>query len=98
MLRDDAIYSSLFRFQDINLNNVNDINFAINIAVIATTLFETFVIIIFILELVIVIVFDVDIVVVIAIVSPFEGPVFKFIAFGFDIKDCLAMSASFDKF
>ena len=96
MLRDNAIHNSSFRFRDINLDNVNDINLAINIAVIATTLLEIFIIVVFVLKLVIVIVFNVDIVIIIIVV--FEKPIFKLIAFGFNIKKRLTMSASFDKF
>ena len=97
MLRDDAIYNSSFRFQNINFNNVNDINLAINIVIIATTLFEIFIIIAFVFKLVIIIVFDINIIVIIIIISFFERFIFKFIAFDFDIKNCFAMSASFDK-
>ena len=100
MLKNDIIYNLSFRLRSINLNNVNDIYFAINIAIIATTLFKIFVIIVFILELVIVIVINVNIVVIIVIVSfiiVFERFIFKFIAFDFDIKNCFIMSASFDK-
>ena len=99
MLRGDAIYNSLFRFRDINLSNVNDIYFAISIAVITTTLFKAL-IALFIFELVIIIVFDVDITAVIVIVTLVivsEKSVFKLIAFDLDIKNCLAMGASFDK-
>ena len=100
MLRNDVIYNSSLRFRNINLNNVNDIYFAINIAVIATTLFEFLIVIVFIFELVIVIVINVNIVVIIVIVFfiiVFEGLIFKLIAFDFDIKDYFIMSASFDK-
>ena len=98
MLRGDAIYNLLFRFRNINLDNVNDIYLAINIIVIiTTTLFGVFIAVIFIFKLVIVIVFDVnDIVIIIIIV--FEGFIFKFIAFGFDIKRRFIINASFDKF
>ena len=68
MLKNDAIYNSSFRFQNINLNNINNIYFAINIVIIATTLFEVFIIIALILKFVIVIVINVDIVIVIVIV------------------------------
>ena len=98
MLRDDAIYNLSFRFRNINLSNISDINLAINIVIITTTLFETLIIIALIFELIIIIVFNVDIVIVIVIVSPFKGPVFKFITFDFNIKGCFAMSASLDKF
>ena len=101
MLKDDAIHNSSFRFQNVDFNNVNDINLAINIVVIATTLFEIFIIIALIFELVIVIVFDVDIaviVVIIVFVIISERSIFKLIAFDFNIKDCFTMSASFDKF
>ena len=97
MLKDDAIYNSSFRFQNIDLNNVNDINLAINIIIIATTLLETFIIIILIFKLIIVIIFNVDIVIIIVIVFLFERFIFKLIAFDFDIKNCLAMNASLDK-
>ena len=96
MLRDDAIYNLSFRFQNIDFDNINDINFTINIVIIAITLFEIFVIIALIFEFIIVIVFDVDIVVIIVIVF-FKRFIFKLIAFGFDIKDCFIMSALFDK-
>ena len=96
MLKNDAIYNSLFRFRDINLNNINDIYFAINIIVIiATTLFKTLIVIVFILKLIIVIIFDVNIIIIIIVV--FEGPIFKLIAFDFNIKKRLTMNASFDK-
>ena len=100
MLKDNAIYNSSFRFQNINFNNVNDIYFAINIiAVIAITLFETFIIAALILELVIIIVINVDIIIVVIIVAfdVFKRSIFKLIAFGFNIKKRLAMSASFNK-
>ena len=97
MLRDDAIYNSFFRFRDIDFSNVNDINFAINIVIIATTLFEVFVIIALVFELVIVIIFNINIIVIIVIVFLFKEFVFKFIAFDFDIKDYFAISALFDK-
>ena len=96
MLKNDAIYNSLFQFRNIDLNNINDIYFAINIAVITTTFFEIFIVIVFVLKLVIVIVFDVDDIVIIIIVV-FERSVFKLIAFDFNIKDCFIISASFDK-
>ena len=95
VLKNDAIHNSLFRFQNINLNNVNDIYFAINIIVIVTrTLFETFIIIIFILKLIIVIII---IVIEIFVVIILEKFVLKFIVFDFNIKRRLIMSASFDK-
>ena len=105
MLRDDAIYNSSFRFRNINFNNVNDINLAINIIiVIATTFFKTFIAVIFVLELVIVIVININIVVIIVIVIVivffvivFERSISKLIAFGFDMKNYLAMNASLDK-
>ena len=96
MLRDDAIYNSSFRLRDISLSNVNDINLAINIVVIATTLFKTLITITLILKLVIIIVFNVDDIVTTTIVA-FKKPVFKLIAFDFDIKRRFAMSASLDK-
>ena len=95
MLKNDAIYDLSFRFRNINLNNVNDIYFAIDIIVIiATTLFEAFIVVIFIFKFDIVIVVDINIIVIIII---FEKPVIKFIVFDFDIKRRLIMSASFDK-
>ena len=97
MLRDDAIYDSSFRFQDINLDNINDIYLAINIiAVITTTFFEILIVVVFVLKLVIVIVFNVNDIVIIIIVA-FEKPVLKFIAFDFNIKRRLIMNASLDK-
>ena len=95
MLKGDVIYNLSFRFRDINLDSVNDINFAINIVIITTTLFEAFITVAFVFKLVIVIVFDVDIVVIIIIA--FEKPVFKLIAFDFNIKKRFIMNASFDK-
>ena len=96
MLRSDAIYNSLFRFRNIDFNNVNDIYFAINIiVVIAITLFEILIVIIFILKLVIVIVINVDIVIIIIVI--FEKSVLKLIAFGFNMKKRFIMNASFDK-
>ena len=82
MLKNDAIHNSSFRFRDINLNNINDINLAINIIVIiAITFLETLVVAIFILKLIIIIVINVNIaaIVVIVIVIVFfiivsEGP------------------------
>ena len=101
MLKSDAIYNSSFRFRNIDFNNVNDIYFAINIiVVIATTLFETFIIVIFVFELVIIIIIDVNVIVIVVIVFfviVFERFVFKLVAFGFDIKNCFAMSISLDK-
>ena len=105
MLKNNAFYNSSFRFRNIDFNNVNDIYFAINIIVIiATTLFETLIIVIFIFELIIVIVFNVDIIIIIVIVIViiffvivFERFILKLIAFDFNIKSCFAMSASFDK-
>ena len=95
MLKNDAIYNSSFRFQDIDFNDINDTYFAINIIiVISTTLLETLIVVIFILKFDIVIVVNVDIVVIIII---FEKPVIKLIAFDFDIKKRFIMSASFDK-
>ena len=99
MLKDNAIYNSLFRFQNINLDNVNDIYFAINIIIIiiATTLFKTFIIVVFVFKFIIVIVFNVDNIVIVIIVS-FKRFIFKFIVFDFDIKRRFIMSALFDKF
>ena len=107
MLRNDAIYNLSFRFRDIDLNNINDIYFAINIIVIiATTLFEIFIAVIFVFKFDIVIVINVDIVVVIVIVIIvivvmvivviiiiFKRSVIKLVAFDFDIKKCFIMSA-----
>ena len=95
MLKSDAIYNSSFRFQDIDFNNINDIYFAINIIVIiATTLFEAFIVMIFIFKLIIVIVINVNIVI---IFVTLERLIVKFIVFDFDIKRRLIMSASLDK-
>ena len=101
VLRDDAIYNLSFRFRNINLNNVNDIYFAINIiAIIATTLFETF-IVAFVLELVIVIIINVNVIVIVIIIVLFvivsKKPVLKFITFDFDIKSCFIMNTPLDK-
>ena len=97
MLRNDVIYNLSFRLRDIDFNNVNDIYFAINIiVVIATTLFETLITVVFILKLVIVIIFDVINIIAIIIIT-FEKPIFKLIAFDFDIKRRLIMNASLDK-
>ena len=96
ILRNDAIYNLLFRFRNIDLNNVNDIYFAINIIIIATTLFEALFIIIFVFKFVIVIIFNVDDIVIIIIIV-FERFIFKLITFDFDIKDYFAISASLDK-
>ena len=75
MFKNDAIYNSLFRFRNIDLNNVNDVYFAINIIVIiATTLLETS-IAPFILEFIIIIVINVNIFIIIVVV--FEKPVFQ---------------------
>ena len=68
MLKNDAIYNSSFRFRDINLKNINDIYFAINIVVIPTTFFETLIVIALIFKFIIIIVINVDIVIVIVIV------------------------------
>ena len=98
MLKNDAIYNSSFRFQDINLDNVSDIYLAINIILVITmTLFETFIVVAFVFELVIVIVFNINNIVIIIIVA-FEKPVFKLIAFDFNLNKRFAMSALFDKF
>ena len=97
MLKDDAIHDLSFRFQNINLDNINDIYLAINIIiVIATTLFGIFIAVIFILELVIIIVFNVNNIVIIIIVA-FKKPIFKLIAFNFDMKRRLTMNTLFDK-
>ena len=100
MLKDDAIHNLSFRFRNINFNNINDIYFAINIiVVIATTLFEVY-IALFVFEFIIIIIINVDVIVVIVIVFfiiVFERPVFKLIAFGFNIKSCFIINALFDK-
>ena len=89
MLKNDVIYNLSFRFRDINFNNINDINFAINIIiVIATTFFEILIIIAFIFKLVIIII----------IIIIFEKFVFKLIAFDLNIKDCFIINVSFNKF
>ena len=99
VLKNDIIYNLSFRFRDINFNNINDINLAINIiVVIATTFFETFIIAIFVFEFVIIIVFDIiNIIIIIIIIIAFKGFVFKLIAFDLDIKSCFVINASFDK-
>ena len=100
MLKSDAIYDLLFRIRNIDFNNVNDIYFAINIIIIiATTFFETL-IVLFILEFIIINIINVDIVVVIVIVFfviVFERFIIKLIAFNFDIKKRFIINASFDK-
>ena len=94
MLRSDATYNLLFRFQNLNLNNINDIYFVINIIfIIAMTLFEALIVVIFIFKLVIVIVVIV-IEIFVIVVLIFKEPVFKFIVFDFNIKRRLAMSVS----
>ena len=96
MLKDDVIYNLSFRFKDINLNNVNNIYFAIDIiVVIITTFFKVFIVDVFVFEFDIVIVVDFDIVIIIVV---FEKFIIKFIAFDFDIKKRFIMSVSFDKF
>ena len=97
MLKSDAIHDLLFRFRNINLDNINNIYFAINIIVIiATTLFETLIVVIFIFELVIVIIFDVDDIVTIIIIA-FKRLILKLIAFDFNMKRRLIMNISFNK-
>ena len=99
MLRDDAIYNLSFRFRNINLSNINDIYFAINIIIIATTLLKAL-IVFFVFEFIIVIILNVDIIVVIVIiifVIVFERPVLKLIAFDLNIKNYLIINASLDK-
>ena len=93
-MKSDAIYNLSFRFQNINLNNINDIYFAINIIIIiATTLFETLIVIIFIFKLIIIIVIVViEIFVIIIFIIVSEKLIFKFIAFDFDIKRRLAIN------
>ena len=69
MLKSDAVYNSSFRFRNIDLNNINDIYFAINIIVIiATTLLKTFIAVAFVFKFNIVIVINVDIIVIVIIV------------------------------
>ena len=97
MLKDNAIYNSSFRFQNINFDNVNDIYFTINIIVIiATTFFKTLIAVVFFLKLIIVIVFNIDDIVIVIIIT-FEKPILKLIAFDFNIKRRLTMNALFDK-
>ena len=97
MLKSDAIHDLLFRFRNINLDNINNIYFAINIIVIiATTLFETLIAVIFIFELVIVIIFDVDDIVTIIIIA-FKRLILKLIAFDFNMKRRLIMNISFNQ-
>ena len=97
MLRNDVIYNLLFRFRNIDFNNINMIYFAIKIiVVIATTLFEILIVVIFVFKLIIVIVINVDIVFVVIVV--FERSILKLIAFDFDMKRRFIMSALFDKF
>ena len=95
MLKDDVIYDSSFRFRDINLNNINDIYFAIDIIVIiTTTLFEALIAVVFIFKFNIIIVINVDIVI---IIVALKKSVIKLIVFDFNIKRRLIMNASFDK-
>ena len=97
MLKNDVFYNLSFRLRDIDLNNINDIYFAINIIIIiATTLLEALIADIFILKLIIVIIFNVDIVIVIIVI--FEKSVFKLITFDFNIKKRLIMNISFNQF
>ena len=101
MLKDDAIYNSSFRFQNIHLNNVNDIYFAINIIIIISTTLFKFFIVVFTFEFIIIIVIDVDVIVIVIVivlfVIVFERFVFKLIVFDFNIKNYLIMNTSFDK-
>ena len=97
MLKNDVIHNSSFRFRDINLDNINNIYLAINIIVIiATTLFKTFVVIVFVFKLVIIIVFDINNIVIVIIIV-FKKPIFKLIVFDFDMKKRLIINASLDK-
>ena len=100
MLKNDAIHNSLFRFQNIDLNNINDIYFAINIIIIiATTFFKNFIAVAFILKLVIIIVIIViKVSVIIALIVISEKSVLKFVTFDFDIKRRFAINAPLDKF
>ena len=96
MLKNDAIYNLLFRFRNIDFNNVNDIYFAINIIVIiATTFLKTFIAAVFILKFVIVIIININIIIIFIII--FEKPVLKLIVFGFNIKKRFATNTLFDK-
>ena len=97
MLKNDAIHNLLFRFRNIDLNNINDIYFAINIIVIISiTLLKALIAVIFIFKPIIIIVINVDIAIV--IIVAFKRLIFKFIVFDFNINRRLAMSASFNKF
>ena len=80
-----------------DFNNVNDIYFAINIIVIiATTIFETLIAVVFVFKFIIVIVIVViEVFVIVILIS--EKPGFKFIAFGFDMKRRFTISALFEK-
>ena len=95
MLKNDAIHNSSFRLQDINLDNINDIYFAINIIVIITTTLFKALIALFILKLIIVIIINVDIIIIIIIA--FKKFILKLIAFDLNIKSRFIMSVSFDK-
>ena len=95
MLKSDVIYNSSFEFRDINLNNVNDIYFAIDIIVIIITmLLKAFIVVVFIFEFNIVIVVNVNIVI---IIVAFKRPVIQFTIFDFDMKKRLIMNTSLDK-
>ena len=102
MLRDDVIQNLLFRFQYIDFNNINDIYFAINIAIniiviITTTLFETLIAAAFILKFAIIIVIAVIIIIIVIFVIVIKRFIVKLIAFDFDIKKRLIMNALLDK-
>ena len=97
VLKSDIIYDSLFRFRNINLDNVNDIYLAINIIVIiTTTFFKIFIVAVFVFELVIVIVFNINDIVIIIIII-FEKPILKLIIFDFNIKRRFIINALFNK-
>ena len=99
MLKNDIIYYLLFKLRNIDLNNINDTYFAINIIVIiATTLFETLIAVIFVFKLVIIIiVIVIEIFIIVIFIVIFKEFIFKFIAFDFNIKRRLIISASFNK-
>ena len=101
MLKNNVIYNSSFRFRDINLNNINNIYFIINIIIIITTTFFETLIIVFIFKFIIVIVIDVDVIIIVIVivffVIVFEDFILKLIAFDFDIKSCFIINTSFDK-
>ena len=98
MLKNDAIYNSSFRFQDIDFNNINDIYFAINIIIIImTTLFKVFIVVIFVFKLIIIIIIIIDVDIAVTLIIVFEKPILKLIAFDFNIKKRFIMNAPLDK-